>query len=256
MILFDDISVGYTSVLNKLYPRITAEDAVVPTTTGQITTMTLEKYTIPREDLAGLSLYYTNGAKIIINYDENRIYASLILSNLNVSLLGTKIGYDLITRWEARTTSFIDSDADLENYMYIYRIACVTPSWSHNSSYTLAGLIPTSTSYEEELAALIGPILDRNGSIYREGKEAGTLYMPTDSGIMVEKGLAMVHASPRYRGPIELSKERARRTSIMGVQEYIEALTEEIESAISDVTGDLSLLGEALVMNLTQNSGD
>jgi hypothetical protein len=203
----------------------------------------MEKYIVPISDTSSLATIATNAAEnITLYYEGTNIFTSLEVSSIGEVDIGSSVEYDLISRFEANTTSFIDSDTDLDSNFYLYRLTYVSGNDSAYSNYILAGKILTQTGYDSELAELLGSTIDRVGSIYRVGKTKTMLYKESDSGIIVEKGIAMNHATPRYRGPIELSKERAIRTALLGTYEYVTALSTEIESEIVNLLDSLNSL--------------
>ena len=257
MPLFSDISVNYVRILRTKYPRISMEDPTLPTTSGVVTSITLEKYTIDREDTDNVSEIALNSSgQIEIYYDNNEIFLDLTVPIKGDTDLGFPQGYNIISQVENNTVDFIDSDADLENCLYLYRIIySSTEDGDVESSWVLAGTIPSGLGSDDVADSLEGTMA-RSGSRYRLGKSKSALYRPEDGGIIVEKGIAAIHATPRYRGPIELSKERARRTAIIGMGEYMDTLLDSMDSSISDIATGLTTLGNTLVTNMTQYSGD
>lgn len=254
MSLFDDISVGYVSIMGKIYPRISMEEADIPSNSGEIESVVLEKYTVSWTNSGTISdLANDQGEPIEIYYSGDHLFLDLSVSS--IIDLGAVYEYDILDKVRIGLSSFVDSDTDLSEDMYVYRMTYeLSGEISGESNYVLAAEIPSGMGEDTDIASILGNPLTPQGSVYRMGKPRESLYQTPDNGIMVEKGIPMVHSTPRYRGPIELSKERARRTSLYGTQEYLELLLDEIEEDIVELSEDMTVLGNTIVKDRTQAS--
>jgi len=263
MIILEDIAVDYINILGDLYPRISMIGGVIPGSFYPDDFFYLEKFEIDRSDAIKVAnAAAAEGSQIVMYYVGAHIFMSLSLFSLGGEDLGVSTYYDIQPSMAIGETRFIDSDADIDTYMYMYRIIYKSGSDVEASSYVLAAEVPSGMEAEEELALLADEyasgfsLVERPGSLFRIGKTQESLYRVTGSGIIVEKGTPMVHATPRYRGPIELSKERARRTAMMGAREYLDSVSTEMEENIEELLDSLTTTGNTLVQNMTRYSED
>lgn len=255
MALFGSVSLDYVEISGAYYPRLSMLGAVFPSIIGPTDFYKLEKYEIDRNDSSKVSeAADAESSQIVMYYMGSSIYLSASLYSLGGADLGLPEWHDLTTQIQFSESRIVDTDANIENYMYIYRIIYSSSGTIGSSLYLLASEVPSvGMGSMEELSLMAEEymtdisFISGYGSLYRLGKGKGTLYRESGGGIIVEKGSPSVHVTQRYRGPIELSKERARRTSMYGKQEHIDEINSGLDTIMEDYYSDIETINNLLV---------
>jgi len=246
MEILTDITLDFVTVNGEGYPRINILGLNRPSSYSPDDFIVLEKYTIDRAALAQLNqAKKVERYQSVLYYISGRVYMSSQIYMGGYDLFDDPKVYDLTEFIEKGIARIVDSETDTQQYLYIYRIYYKNFSDVGSSKYVMG--VNVGVVRGEGGKSGLTPTYGTTGDMsIMQG--AGTLYRTTPDGIMVEKGIASNHVTQRYRGPIEESKERARRTALLGTQEYLEATTDEMYSSSEILYDDIETFGNRIVV--------
>lgn len=221
--LFSYITTDYITIRKRgVFPRINLVDFSKPSTFSNSDFFLLEKFTIERNSETAMSL--VSQAVIsqqVLYYMNQNVYMSSNIYMGGVDLQVDPEYIDISGFVHRGAPTMIDTETDLTNYTYVYRVFYLNLDVSGSSQYAACSTL--NTLLEEFL------LQNTIDNVY------GSLYRYRDNGIIVEKGLPMVHTTERFRGPIESSKEEARRTSIETGISYINSKLDAVDTNINSI---------------------
>lgn len=136
----------------------------------------------------------------------------------------------------------VDTETDLTRYMYLYRILTRYRDGEYASLY-VAGI--QHIEFENDSSV---DLSDDQLDILPPGTARGdsALYAESDAGIITIKGFPVPVFNPRYRGPLDGHKERARRDSFARALNVLNDMLGDVEDSLDyyrrylgDVTDDI-----------------
>lgn len=248
MHILSDIALDFVPINGKGYPRINIIGLSRPLSYHPDDFIIMEKFIIDRQRLAEV-----NNAKkgekhqALLYYLSDSVYMSSHIYMGGYDMFGEPLIYDLREYIEKGIARITDIEADTSHFLYIYRIYYKSFNDTGASSYrlgvevgTIKGAAASNTIQQTGIDVENSPMMG-NGTLYRHNK----------NGIIIEKGIPMVHVTQRYRGPIESSKEKARRTSLRASDEYLAHSIDETYQTTELLYDDLALFGNRLVGSST-----
>lgn len=200
----------------------------------------LEKFTIPRANTEVMTLarqaistqsilYYMNHNLANGMISQTFMSATLYMGRIDLTI--DPVNTDVTQIINQGDSSIIDSETDLVNYTYIYRMYYRCNGTDGSSDYKICS----------ESSTILNEYLNGNTDT------SGPLYRYRTSGILVEKGVPMVHTTNRYRGPIESDKEEARRTAVYNTIEYIDSTLTDMDSKIDELYSGISAVSRKAI---------
>lgn len=243
MEILQEITLDFALIKGKAYPRINIIGLQRPSTYGPDDFFIIEKYTIDRGDLDQLSqakkaekyqaiLYYMSGRLYMFSY----IYMGGYDLGIEPEIIDIK---EYIEKGIAR---LVDTETDTGRFLYIYRVSYKSFSDAGASSHVLGVEVATTKG-----EAGTGDFSGLGAAQYAITRGLGSLYRPNRDGIIVEKGIPMVHVGQRFHGPIEGPKENARRTAMLGTQEYLDETMDSMVESAEAFYADLVEFGDRIV---------
>lgn len=250
MHILSDITLDFVSVSGKGYPRINILGLNRPTTYHPKDFFLMERHSILRTNLNQLS--NANKAEkfqAVLYYISGKVYMSSQIYMGGYDLFGEPKIYDLKEYIEKGVARLVDTETDTSRYLYVYRIYYRNFDDVGSSSYVLGievGEIRGEAS--NDLSTGMDPGAG-GGKPIMMGQ--GALYKSLSNGTIVEKGIPMVHVTQRYRGPIEGPKERARRTALLGTDEYLGESVDDMYDTTEAFYGDITEFGNRIVASVS-----
>ena len=223
--LFRDIELEAILLLENVYPRIYVLAMKKPEVIYDEDYYLLERYEVDKsnaEQMKALANALTYQS--VLFYMNEKVYMSASIWMSEWDLQVDPVYYDIEDKFEHGVQYIIDTDTDVDKYIYVYRILIYHAGVEYSSSY-VAGVqyidfVPSEALVNEK------PIFASTGE--------GTLYREDSSGKIVLKGLPGQLMNPRYRGPIEYDKEWARRVSISNSINYVSTTLQEVETLLNE----------------------
>jgi len=250
MHILTDITLDFVSVGGKGYPRINILELNRPTTYHPHDFFLMERFSILRDNLDQLSnARKAEKFQAVLYYISGKVYMSSQIHMGGYDLFGDPKIYDLKDYIEKGIARLVDTETDTARYLYVYRIYYKNFGDVGSSSYRLGvevGEIGGEASTDMTTGMDPGsgggnPIMMGHGSLYK------TL----SDGTIVEKGVPMVHVTQRYRGPIEGPKEQARRTALLGTDEYLGESADDMYDTTEAFYGDITEFGNRIVASVS-----
>jgi hypothetical protein len=222
--LFRDIELEAIVIGDVVSPRIHILSMSKPDVIYSSDYYLLEKFELDKENpdqMYALSMALTYQS--VLYYMGTRIYMSASLWMSEWDLLVEPEYIDIKDKFEYGIQYLIDTDTDVDKYIYVYRIMAYHAGVESSSSY-VAGVQYIDFLKSETLIDA-PPISASSGR--------GTLYREDSDGKMIVKGLPGQLMNPRYNGPIEYEKEWARRRSIYNSIVHIGNIHSKVEEFLS-----------------------
>ena len=228
--VFSDIELEAVLILENVYPRIYIMGLRKPDIIYDEDYYLLERYELDKTDTEQMeALANALTYQSVLFYMNESVYMSASIWMSEWDLMVEPIYYDIEDRFEHGVQYIIDTDTDVDRYIYVYRIMIYHAGIEYSSSY-VAGVqyidfVPSEALVNEP------PIFASTGE--------GTLYREDSNGKIVLKGLPGQLMNPRYRGPIEYDKEWARRVSISNSVNYVSTVLKDVEALLEESWGSL-----------------
>jgi len=178
-------------------------------------------------------MYYMNDTTYMSSYIFMNNWADFVEEPvINISSFFKKSQYNIV-----------DMDTSLGDEMYIYRITGTYNDQAYASSY-VAGVRHFNISSDEldhinpdEIGGLM-PINMGLGNIFC----SDDIYTIDKEKRIYIKGLASNTVTPRYKGPIDHTVEKANRVSIISGLNFIADIYNNLDNSFSDIMDNISNL--------------
>lgn len=228
--LLTDIELTAIQIGEKYYPRLRILGMVKPLSISEDDYFLLEKFQIDKEDpdqMTALSQALTY--QTVLYYMNVGIFMSSSIWMSEYDLLVAPQYLDIQDKFELGVQYLIDTDADIDKYLYVYRIIYYNIGTEGRSNY-VAGVQYVDFREDAVKPDIFPiPVSSGTGELYREGRD----------GRIIVKGFPNILFNPRYKGPLEYEKAYGRRTAIFNTFTYISNKLGELETSISDMWSEL-----------------
>ena len=233
--LFSYITSDYITIRKRgVFPRINMVDFSKPTVFSNNDFFMLEKFAVERNSEAAMALAsQAVSSQHVLYYMNQSVFMSSNIYMGGVDLQVDPQYIDISGFVHRGAPTMIDTETDLSRYTYIYRIFYLNTDVPGTSQYV--GCSTLSTLLEEFL------LQNAIDNVY------GSLYRYRDNGIIVEKGLPMMHTTERFRGPIEKVKGEARNTAIETGISYIEKKLDIVDESVETIYTKMSELESQII---------
>lgn len=224
--LFDSVAVEMVQIGLNTYPSLIMLPLRAPSVIYENDHYFLEKYIIDKSNL-GLMEEVSNATitQSVLYYMYEGLYMATYF-HMGAYGMGMHPEFiDITDYFKYANDTIVDTDTDIDTYLYIYRII-----YQHNElQYASSYIVGQNTEFVNEDD--IDPDLFTDDMIVvATSRGDGSLYRMSRNGKMIMKGYPMIAVSPRYKGPIESSKTNcsaySKATALDCIEEKVEVIDE------------------------------
>lgn len=240
MDLFKDIELDSIVIGENIYPRIHIMSMIKPDSIYMDDYFLLEKFEIDKsnaEQMNALSQALTYQSVLYYMNESLYMTSSIWMSVYDLFVPPSYI--DIQDKFELGVQYIIDTDANIDKYVYVYRIMYYSLGSSFSSSY-IAGVQSVNFIYNN-IIPFLTPIKICDGE--------GALHRTDENGRIIVKGFPVSCWNPRYKGPIEYEKEKYRRVNIYNSFLYFNNKIEEIDNEIQNMWNSIKSISNEGIYN-------
>lgn len=234
MSIFQDIELQPVTVNETVYPLIQLIGYIRPRVTDSDDFYLLERFTINRDDVDQMTaLSHAITYQTVMYYMGESTYMSSSLWTSAYDLLTEPVYYDISSQITGGIDTLVDSNADIDTYLYVYRVFCMCNGVEETSSYVVG--LQDIEIRESDVPEELLPVDLNTGS--------GTVYRYSANGSRVVKGFAGLWFNARFMGPIEHDKDYARWATASRGLDYLDSIIDQAETIVSSMWDSLETIG-------------